>query len=123
MTAVNAIEGSVYDAAVVGGGVMGAATALFLARGGLSCLLVERGGLCRSASGTNAGTLTLHMTRAALIPYALRGWEMWTEPRSWLPADPGATATDGLSLAFTAAEAELLEARAAARRAEGAPSS
>ncbi len=115
------IEGTAYDVAVVGAGVMGAATALFLARGGMRCLLLDRGGICRSASGTNAGTLTLHMTRAALIPYALRGWEMWTGSGDWLGADPGVTATDGLSLAFTEAEAALLEARAAARQAEGAP--
>ena len=110
-----------YDVAVVGAGVLGAATALFLARGGMNCLLLDRDGICRSASGTNAGTLTLHMTRAALIPYALRGWEMWTRPQDWLCSDPGVTATDGLSLAFTEDEAALLESRAAARKAEGAP--
>ncbi len=113
--------GEPYDAAVVGAGVMGATTALFLARGGMRCALIDAGGVCREASGVNAGTLTLHMTRAALIPYAMRGWEMWKAAPDWLGGDPGVTVTDGLSLAFTAQEAALLEARVEARRAQGAP--
>lgn len=83
--------------------------------------LLDRGPLCREASGVNAGTLTMNMTRAALIPYALRGWEMWTQAPAWLGRDAGALATDGLSLAFTDSEAALLEARVAARRQAGAP--
>ena len=110
-----------YDAAVVGAGVLGATTALFLARGGMRCALFDTGGVCREASGVNAGTLTLHMTRAALIPYAMRGWEMWKDARSWLDSDPGVTVADGLCLAFTAEEAALLEERVEARRAQGAP--
>jgi len=109
-----------HDIAVLGAGVMGASTALFLARGGMDCALVDRAGICREASGVNAGTLTLNMTRAALIPYALKGWAMWTDPGPWLGSDPGVTATDGLSLAFTDQEVALLEARAEARRARGA---
>ena len=109
-----------YDVAVIGAGVMGASTALFLARGGMRVALIDRAGVCGAASGVNAGTLTMNMTRAALIPYALKGWEMWADCRNWLGFDPGVTRTDGLSLAFTAAEVELLEQRAAARRKMGA---
>ena len=109
-----------YDVAIVGAGLMGATAALFLARGGMRCLLVDRKGVCAEASGVNAGTLTMQMTRAALIPFALKGWEMWTEPQTWLGADPGVIATDGLALAFTDEEAELLERRAEARREHGA---
>lgn len=110
-----------YDAAIVGAGVMGATTALFLARGGMRCVLVDRGGICGEASGVNAGTLTMHMTRTALIPYALGGWRMWTSARAWLGGDPGVTAAPGLSLAFSDADAAILAARAAARRDQGAP--
>ena len=109
-----------FDAAIIGAGVMGASTALFLARGGMRVALLDRTGICAEASGVNAGTLTMNMTRAALIPYALQGWHMWTNCRDWLGFDPGVTATDGLSLAFTEAEAELLKQRAAARLAMGA---
>ena len=83
--------------------------------------LVERGGLCREASGTNAGTLTMQMTRAALIPYALEAHRMWAAAGEWLGHDVGVTVCDGLSLAFTEREAAMLEERAEVRRAAGAP--
>lgn len=110
-----------FDVAVVGGGVMGATTALMLARGGLRTVILDRGPLCREASGVNAGTLTLHMTRASLIPYAVRGHELWLSADRWLGRGVAAVSTEGLSLAFTPAEEEMLHARAAARRDYGAP--
>lgn len=61
-----------FDVCIVGGGVMGCSTALFLAKAGMRVAVVERNALCRGASGVNAGTLTLHMTRAALVPYAMK---------------------------------------------------
>ncbi|WP_216851264.1 FAD-binding oxidoreductase [Acidisphaera sp. L21] len=110
-----------FDVAVVGAGVMGATTALHLARAGMRTALIDRGAICREASGVNAGTLTLHMTRAVLIPYAIRGRQLWLDAPDWLGMDAGARATPGLSVAFTPAERDMLEHRAAARRAEGAP--
>ena len=110
-----------FDAVVVGGGVHGCTAALFLSRGNMRVALVERGSLCREASGTNAGTLTMQMTRAALIPYALEAHRMWATAVDWLGHGLGVTACDGLSLAFTEREAAMLEARAARRRAAGAP--
>ncbi len=111
-----------FDCAVIGAGVMGCSTALFLARGGMRVVVLDRGAICRGASGVNAGTLTLQMTRAALIPYALRGFEMWQQAPDWLDGgDVLARRHPGLSVAFTAREAEMLTARAEARRAAGAP--
>jgi sarcosine oxidase, subunit beta len=110
-----------HDLVVVGGGLHGCATALFAARGGMSVALVERGALCREASGVNAGTLTMQMTRVALIPYALRAHAMWADARSWLGHDVGVVVCDGLSLAFTEREEELLSFRAKKRREAGAP--
>ena len=111
-----------FDAAVIGAGVMGSATALFLARGGMRVALLDRGELCREASGVNAGTLTMQMTRAALIPYALRAHDMWMNMPAWSAGgDVLATACPGLSVAFTDAEAAMLEERARIRRQAGAP--
>ena len=110
-----------FDAIVVGGGVMGCTTALWLARGGMRTAVIERDAVARSASGVNAGTLTLHMTRAALIPYALEGWRLWTTAEAWLGHDAGVIATPGLCLAFTDDEASLLEQRSAVRKEQGAP--
>lgn len=111
-----------FDVAVVGAGVMGCSTALHLARGGMKVALLDRGAICREASGVNAGTLTMQMTRAALIPYALRAHEMWLRMAEW--ADGGhvlAVACPGLSVAFTEREAAMLEERAHFRRQAGAP--
>ena len=110
-----------YDLAVIGGGVHGGTAALFCARGGMKTVLIERGSLCREASGVNAGTLTLQMTRVALIPYALRAHAMWASARAWLGHDVGVVVCDGLSLAFTEGEAALLTFRAGKRREAGAP--
>ncbi len=111
-----------YDCAVVGGGVMGCSTALFLARGGMRVVLLDRGPVCRQASGVNAGTLTMQMTRAALIPYAMKAWDMWMHAPDWLDgADVLARTCPGLSVAFTDQEAEILTERARLRRAAGAP--
>lgn len=110
-----------HDLAIIGGGVHGSTTALFAARGGMKVVLVERGALCREASGVNAGTLTMQMTRVALIPYALRAHAMWASAREWLGHDVGVVVCDGLSLAFTEQEEELLAFRAGKRREAGAP--
>ena len=69
---------------------------------------------------SNAGTLTLHMTRAALVPYAIRAWKMWMNTDTWLGHGVLATSAPGLSLAFTESEKVLLQQRAAARREYGA---
>ncbi|WP_321382494.1 FAD-binding oxidoreductase [Rhizobium sp.] len=110
-----------YDIAVIGAGAMGATAALQLARGGMRVALIDRGEICREASGVNAGTLTLHMTRAGLIPYAMKGRELWLSAPDWLGMDVGARSAPGFSLAFTEAEREMLEKRAEARSAMGAP--
>ncbi|MET7247665.1 FAD-binding oxidoreductase [Methylobacterium sp. EM32] len=112
---------TMHDLAVVGGGVHGATAALFAARGGMDVALFDRGPLCREASGVNAGTLTMQMTRVALMPYALRAHAMWASARDWLGHDVGVVVCDGLSLAFTPAEEELLTYRAGRRREAGAP--
>jgi glycine/D-amino acid oxidase-like deaminating enzyme len=112
----------IFDTAVIGAGVMGCSTALHLARGGMQVALLDRGAICREASGVNAGTLTMQMTRAALIPYALRAHEMWLRMPEW--CDGGhvlAVACPGLSVAFTEGEAAMLEERAHFRRQAGAP--
>jgi len=111
-----------FDVAVIGAGVMGCSTALHLARAGMKVALLDRGAICREASGVNAGTLTMQMTRAALIPYALRAHAMWIDMGAWCAGGSvAALACPGLSVAFTDAEAALLETRATARRAAGAP--
>src|ERR1700719_4443249 len=85
----SSMTGLAFDTAVIGAGVMGATTALHLARAGMRTVILDRGAICREASGVNAGTLTLHMTRAALIPYAMVGRQRWINAPAWLGADVG----------------------------------
>ena len=104
-----------------GGGLQGLSSAFQLAKAGLRVRLLEAEYCGRHASGVNAGTLTMQMTRVALIPYALRAHAMWASARDWLGHDVGVVVCDGLSLAFTPQEEELLTFRAGKRREAGAP--
>ena len=110
-----------FDVAVIGGGVMGSGTALHLARGGMRVVLIERGRLCRQASGANAGGMTMQDKPPALIPYFLRARELWETATEWLGGDAGYRKTGGFMLAFREAEVALLEDPLDARRAAGMP--
>src|ERR1700726_4700030 len=67
-------------AVVVGGGVVGCATAYQLARAGFKVTLLERDAIAAHASGRNAGNLNpLHGTPPALVPFALRALRMHAE--------------------------------------------
>jgi sarcosine oxidase subunit beta len=103
-------SGSSFDVAVVGGGIMGCATALNLARGGMKTVLVERRGLCMEASGVNAGTLTHKAGPDFLQSYYTRSIALWKTTADWLHADVGFCERGGLTLAFGEAEAARLSA-------------
>jgi glycine oxidase len=65
---------------VVGGGVVGCATAYALARSGLAVTLIERDAIAAHASGRNAGNLNpLHGSPSALVPFALEAFRIHTE--------------------------------------------
>src|ERR1700758_4385624 len=106
-----------WDAVIVGGGIMGAATALRLAAAGMRVSLFEAALLGMGASGVNAGTLSLQIKRVGLMPYALKGQALWEEAGE----AAGYRQIGGLTLAFTEREAEILTERMTARREAGAP--
>jgi sarcosine oxidase, subunit beta len=110
-----------YDTLVVGGGVMGCTVAYRLAAAGQKVAIFDKSGLCMEASGVNAGTLSIQIKRAALVPYALRGWDLWRTTRDWLGAEAGFNQIGGVTVAFTDDEAEMLTERMAARRENGCP--
>jgi sarcosine oxidase subunit beta len=65
------------DVAVIGGGIMGSATALFLRRRGLTVTLLERD-LCGSrSSGINFGGVRRQGRALAQLPLAQRSHELW----------------------------------------------
>tara|TARA_B100000686_G_scaffold176989_1_gene183961 strand:+ start:1455 stop:2564 length:1110 start_codon:yes stop_codon:yes gene_type:complete len=115
------INKTTYDVVIIGAGIMGCTTALHLAKSGMKTLLIDRGKICREASGVNAGTLTIHMTRAQLIPYAIKGWEFWMNSKKWLGEEIEVTKAPGLCLAFSKEDEQLLVERSKARIEQGAP--
>jgi sarcosine oxidase subunit beta len=110
-----------HDVAVIGGGVMGCATALRLAEGGMRVALLERETIGAGASGVNAGTLSLQVKRLSLLHYAMRGSQMWARMDQSLGFDVHFRQPGGLNLAFTDAEADTLMQRSDERRAAGLP--
>jgi glycine oxidase len=70
---------------VVGGGVLGCATAYQLARAGFEVTLIERDAIAAHASGRNTGNLNpLHGTPQALIPFALEAFRIHGEIKAEL---------------------------------------
>lgn len=69
-----------FDAIVIGGGIGGCATAYYLARDGVSVLLLEAGELNAFASGANAGSLHAQIPHD---PFVHKG-EAWA--RGFMPA-------------------------------------
>lgn len=65
------------DVIVVGGGIMGAATAFFLRRRGVSVALIERGLIGQQASGVNFGNVRRQGRFLPQLPLANRAREIW----------------------------------------------
>ncbi len=113
------------DVLVIGGGLVGCATAWHLARGGASVLIAEAGDLNAGASGQNAGSLHFQIERRflengdALAEQAARtialsrlAVEEWRGLEAALGGDLEIVMDGGLMVAETPADMALLEAKA-----------
>ena len=65
------------DVAIIGGGLMGAATAFFLRQRGQSVLLIERGLIGQQASGVNFGNVRRQGRFLPQLPLANRSRAIW----------------------------------------------
>jgi glycine/D-amino acid oxidase-like deaminating enzyme/bacterioferritin-associated ferredoxin len=113
------------DVAVVGAGVIGVATALYLARQGVNVLLLEAGTANGEASGGNAGSLHLQLLpfdfradetgspAAATLPLQSLGIRLWQALEEELDADFEMSIGGGLMLADNEADLDFLRQKAA----------
>jgi glycine/D-amino acid oxidase-like deaminating enzyme len=103
---------------VVGGGVVGCATAYELARAGFAVTLIERDEIGAHASGHNAGNLNpLHGTPVELIPFALASYRLHANIRKELSglgcAGCAATPVDRIHLGYDETDRSHLAATTA----------
>lgn len=75
------------EVAIVGGGLMGAWTALFLRQRGCSVVVVEKGEVGAQASGVNFGNLRLQGRHPGQYPLSLRADAIWDRLASLVGED------------------------------------
>ena len=105
---------------VVGGGIVGCATAYFAARDGLRVTLLERRELAFGASGRNPGFVWLHCRNPGFaLEVSLRGRALYPELLEELPGGFEFRPNGGLIYFNTPEQGTVFEEFVAARRAHG----
>ena len=118
-----------FDVVVVGGGLIGCASAYYLAKAGASVLVVERGLINRGASGRNAGSLHFQLEHrlirngldaaaaaAPILALARIAINDWHALEARLGTHLEVNMQGGFMVAQTAADVELLEAKRSLER-------
>lgn len=98
------------DVIVVGGGIMGAATAFFLARRGVKVILLERDLVGTHASATNFGNVRRQGRFLPQLPLANRSREIWGRLPELIGEDVEFLPSGHLRVAYRAEDAGKLEA-------------
>lgn len=101
---------------VLGGGLMGAATAFFLARRGVGVRLVERGFVGAGATVASFGNIRRTGRHLPQLPLAHRSLALWSRSAALLGRDVEFRATGHLRLVFDAPSLRDMETFAAAAR-------
>jgi glycine/D-amino acid oxidase-like deaminating enzyme len=108
------------DVIVVGGGIVGCATAYFCAREGMGVTLIERKTIGYGASGRNPGWLWLHCrTPGFALDISRAGRKLYPELLDELPGGFEFRPSGGLMYFMTPEQGAVFEAFVAARRADG----
>ncbi len=97
---------------IVGGGLMGAWTALFLRQRGRRVTVIEKGRIGAQASGVNFGNLRVQGRPVSEYPLALRAREIWERIGATIGATCETEATGHLYVAQTPEQMEKLEVQA-----------
>ena len=107
------------DVAIVGGGIVGASCAYFLAERGADVLLLESGRIGREASGMNAGGVRQQGRALPEMPLALEALALWADLDKRLDADLEYERTGDLRIAETVDDLARVRALADRERAAG----
>jgi sarcosine oxidase, subunit beta len=100
------------DVIIVGGGIMGAATAFFLAKRGRSVILLERDLIGQYASGTNFGNVRRQGRFLPQLPLANRSREIWGRLPALIGEDVEFLPSGHVRVAFGQGDADQFESYA-----------
>lgn len=109
------------DVAIIGGGLIGAWTAFFLARRGQRVTLFEKGVVGAQSSGTNFGNLRLQGRFPGQYPLSLRAHALWEDFEALIGEGCEFAQSGHLYCAFDAEEQAKLEAYAQVSQSYGLP--
>lgn len=98
------------DVLIVGGGLMGAATAFFLRQRGMSVILLERGMVGQQASGVNFGNVRRQGRFLPQLPLAHRSRALWGRLPELLGEDVEFLPTGHLRVAYGPEQVAMMEA-------------
>jgi glycine/D-amino acid oxidase-like deaminating enzyme len=107
------------EVVVVGAGIVGAFTALYLARDGREALLLDRAEPWNDASGANAGTLSLQVKTPAAWDMTRLALRLWAQLDAELDGGLGFTRCGGLRVALDEREHSRLVGAVARQRESG----
>lgn len=97
------------DVAIIGGGLIGAWTAFFLAKRGQRVMLIEKGVVGAQSSGVNFGNLRLQGRFPGQYPLSLRSQALWEDFDTLIGEDCEFEQTGHLYLAYDEEEHAKLE--------------
>lgn len=107
------------DVAIIGGGLIGAWTAFFLARRGQRVTLIEKGVVGEQSSGVNFGNLRLQGRFPSQYPLSLRSQQLWQDFDALIGEGCEFEQTGHLYLAYDEEERAKLEGYAAVSESYG----
>lgn len=101
------------DVLIIGGGLMGLSTSLFLARQQKRVCLLERDTVARHASGVNAGGVRVLNRHFAEISISMESQRMWKKMQTIVDCDCGCQTSGMICALETEAEVAEMEKRKA----------
>jgi sarcosine oxidase subunit beta len=97
------------DVIIVGGGFMGAATAFFLRKRGVSVILLERGLIGQQASGVNFGNVRRQGRHFDQLPLSQRSREIWGKLKELIGEDVEFLVSGNMRAGYTESHVERME--------------